>query len=577
MPKRLLPTRDSLFRQTLEECRELYVSSATLVAQEHPQLLPHGTHGKGKRQMNAEEFIALMDDLHRAMVLKVYFGVCEADRKWSAGERFLAEQLCDHLWGRRLTGEELRTAARKLAEDAAKLKWYSIVRPFDQIVPLREQVGTLETLVMRLANLVARADGEMHANEAAAIKSMQEELHHHLRPIPIDEPNEHEATDALGSQAIESLLEEAEDIYAASRAEQIADALQLPQREGGKAAKTGASDGTRSVPATVSLDVALAELDSLVGLEKIKHEVRTLTNFLKLQRRRGEAGLPDTEMSLHMVFTGNPGTGKTSVARILGKIFGAMGILKKGHLVETDRSGLVAEYAGQTGPRTNAKINEALDGVLFVDEAYSLVVHDSQDAYGDEAVQALLKRSEDDRRRLVVILAGYPEEMHKLLKCNPGLSSRFNRVLDFDDYSPLELARIFACLCKKNHYKLAAETRAKLMLGVTELHRRRDKHFGNGRAVRNLFEHAVRRMANRIADIAKLDQEQLMRLEEADIEFTELPAEWLQEFEKSAPKFRLACPSCSHTSDVPGKYLGQKVRCPKCKKDFVAEWGEVAE
>jgi SpoVK/Ycf46/Vps4 family AAA+-type ATPase len=324
------------------------------------------------------------------------------------------------------------------------------------------------------------------------------------------------------------------------------------------------------------LDEALAELDCLIGLDKIKHEVRTLTNFLKLQQRRGEAGLPDTDISLHMVFTGNPGTGKTSVARILGKIFGAMGILTKGHLVETDRSGLVAEYAGQTGPRTNAKVNEALDGVLFVDEAYSLVVQNSQDAYGDEAVQALLKRSEDDRARLVVILAGYPAEMDRLLKSNPGLSSRFNRVLHFDDYSPVELAKIFAHLCEKNHYKLAAATRAKLMLGVTELHRRRDKHFGNGRAVRNLFEHAVRRMANRIADIAKLEQEQLMLLEEADIEFQELPADWLTAFAKQEPKFRLACPGCQHASASPGKYLGQKVRCPKCKQDFVAEWGEVA-
>jgi SpoVK/Ycf46/Vps4 family AAA+-type ATPase len=308
--------------------------------------------------------------------------------------------------------------------------------------------------------------------------------------------------------------------------------------------------------------------------------VRTLTNFLKLQRRRAEAGLPGTDISLHMVFTGNPGTGKTSVARILGKILGAMGILAKGHLVETDRSGLVAEFAGQTGPRTNAKISEALDGVLFIDEAYSLAVQDSQDAYGDEAVQALLKRAEDDRGRLVVILAGYPEEMDDLVKSNPGLSSRFNRVLEFDDYSPVELARIFAFHCAKNHYKLAAEARARLMLGVTELHRRRDKHFGNGRAVRNLFEHAVRRMANRIAELPHLDQEQLMRLDEADIEFRELPSEWhttlAATLSTGEPQFRLVCPGCQHSKEAPGKFLGQKVRCPKCKQDFLAEWGEVA-
>jgi SpoVK/Ycf46/Vps4 family AAA+-type ATPase len=561
MAEAKIPSSDSLFRRTLSECRDLYVSSAALCAQEHPHLLPQG---KGKRTLSAEEFIALMDDLHRAVVLKVYFSVAEADRKWSSRERFLAEELFDHLWGQRLTGEKLRTAARRLAEDASKLKWYSIVRPFDQIVPLREQVGALETIVMRLANLVARADGELRPKEAQVVKSIQQELHHHLRPIPIDEPNEHTVTDAVGQQAIETLEQEAFDIYAATHG-----------KGGGGKAEEGRKTGVARATTQASLEEALAELDDLIGLDRVKQEVRTLTNFLKLQKRRGEAGLPDTDISLHMVFTGNPGTGKTSVARILGKVFGAMGILAKGHMVETDRSGLVAEYAGQTGPRTNSKINEAIDGVLFVDEAYSLATQNATDPYGDEAVQALLKRAEDDRSRLVVILAGYPDEMGDLLKSNPGLSSRFNRVLHFEDYSPLEMARIFDYLCEKNHYKLAATLRAKLLCGMHELHRRRDKHFGNGRAVRNLFEHAVRRMANRIADVQQLDQEQLMLLEEADVEFQNLPADWMQELDGREVKFRLACPSCEFGSEVPGKYLGQKVRCPKCKQDFLAEWGEL--
>src|SRR5690606_32108788 len=152
--------------------------------------------------------------------------------------------------------------------------------------------------------------------------------------------------------------------------------------------------------------------------------IQTLTNFLKMQQQRQEAGLPNTTPSLHMAFVGNPGTGKTSVARIIAEIYGALGILDKGHLVETDRSGLVAEYAGQTGPKTNAKIDEALDGVLFIDEAYSLIDPSGQDQYGREAVQTLLKRMEDQRERLIVILAGYTDEMETMIRSNPGLSSR---------------------------------------------------------------------------------------------------------------------------------------------------------
>lgn len=562
MPGFDLPSQPSLFSRTLRELRELYVSSAQLCLTEHPELL---AEFKG-------DFLQLMDDLHKALALKVYLAICEADRKWSDQEKFLAEVLCHHLWSQWLQGDELASTLRRASDESVKMKWYSLVRPFDRIAPLRERVGELETLVVRMANLIARADGKLHEKEAAAVRSVQQELQQHLRLLPLDAPGE-ESSEESSAQAIEKLRKQADDIFSAAKKPGESKSPR-PSKEG---KKTDAAPGNKQeapLPPPVTVEEALAELDQLIGLERIKHEVRTLTNLLRLQQRREAIGLPETEVSLHMVFTGNPGTGKTTVARIIGKIYAALGVLAKGHLIETDRSGLVAEYAGQTGPKTNKKIDEAIDGLLFIDEAYSLIASRGEDPYGHEAVQALLKRAEDDRDELVVILAGYPVEMLLLLRSNPGLSSRFSRQLEFDDYTPLELAQIFGLMCQKNHYTLTADTRLRVMLGFDYEYRHRDRHFGNGRAARNLFEHAVRRMANRLAEIPELTEAQLVELQGGDIEFENVPPE-VFEAAGSELKIHLECPTCDHSKDVDPKIVGKQVTCPKCKQEFVAEWGEI--
>jgi AAA+ superfamily predicted ATPase len=543
------------FRQILVQCRDLYVSSGELVAREHAQLLPG----------SAAQFVALMDDLHRALLVKVFITVCESDRQWSPNEKILAETLVLHLWNQLLGAEQLREALGAMSAKATALKWYAVVRPFDQIAPLRNRVSELETIVVRLANLIARADGLAKPVEVAQIKSIQEELSVHLRPIPIDEPTEHAAADRAGAQAIERIYTTANELPA-----------HTPSPTGRGQGEGTPQLGAPSAPTPAQqLAEAMAELDRLIGIDNIKQEVRTLANFLKVTAKRKAAGLPTAELSLHMIFGGNPGTGKTTVARIVGKIFSAMGVLAKGHLVETDRSGLVAEYAGQTGPKTHKKIDEALDGVLFIDEAYTLIAAEGDDPYGHEAVQTLLKRMEDNRERLVVILAGYPAEMETLLESNPGLSSRFSRRLDFPDYSPLELARIFGQMCAKNQYRVCSAVRAMAVVGLTWLHSQRDRHFGNGRTVRNVFEDAIRRQANRIAEVSELSVEQLATLDPSDLAFRECPPTTLAPLTTGKLRFHIECPHCRHGKDVPQKFLGQAVKCPKCKQDFAAEWGSV--
>ena len=493
------PSRPSLFSRTLRECRKLYVSSGELVMRDHRALLKD----------DQLDYIQLMDDLHQALVLKIYLVVCEADREWSKQERFLAEVLCHHLWGQWLSGEQLKQTMKRASGEAINLKWYSLVRPFDRIAPLRDRVSRLETLVSRLANLVARCDGDLNDPERRALKTIEEEIASHLRKVPIDEVEDHAEAEQSAAEAIKTSQQEADDFWHTLRTSPDGSGKSITPAEG--------SPRITSMPATTkqpvkvakkddaaTVEESLAELDRLIGLGDIKREVRSLANFLRLQQRREDAGLPETDISLHMVFTGNPGTGKTTVARIVGKIFRALGVLEKGHVIETDRSGLVAEYAGQTGPKANKRIDDALDGMLFIDEAYSLVAEESEDPYGREAVQALLKRAEDQRQRLVVILAGYPKEMETLLHSNPGLSSRFNRRLEFVDYTPLELAQIFGLMCRKNQYELTPEARLSVMVGLEWQYGHRDRHFGNGRAARNLFEHAVRRMANRLADDADI-------------------------------------------------------------------------
>ena len=260
------------------------------------------------------------------------------------------------------------------------------------------------------------------------------------------------------------------------------------------------------------------ELDSLIGLENVKEEVKTLANLVRVQQARKEEGLKNSALSYHLVFTGNPGTGKTTIARIIASIYKDLKILKKGHLVETDRSGLVAEYLGQTAVKTNAVIDKALDGVLFIDEAYTLT--DDQDSYGKEAVATLLKRMEDDRDRLVVILAGYTNNMARFITTNPGLESRFNRYIDFPDYSSDELYKIFMTLIKKYEYIIDAEAEIYIQELIQSEVTAKGEQFGNARFIRNLFEKVLANQANRLAKEQNLSADCLRTITKEDCQIS---------------------------------------------------------
>lgn len=265
-----------------------------------------------------------------------------------------------------------------------------------------------------------------------------------------------------------------------------------------------------------SIDDILKELDSLIGLDGVKQEIKTLINFIKVQKAREVSGLKSSSVSYHIIFTGNPGTGKTTVARIVAKIYKALGILKQGQLVETDRSGLIAEYVGQTAVKVNKTVDSAINGVLFIDEAYS-IAGETQNDFGKEAIATLIKRMEDDRDKLIVVVAGYTNEMNTFIETNPGFKSRFNRYVEFADYSPQELFDIYQSQCSKLDYNLTDEAKIKLKAVLEDAYNDRNKTFGNGRFVRNIFEKSLERQANRIASITSLNKDILTTITVDDI------------------------------------------------------------
>lgn len=330
--------------------------------------------------------------------------------------------------------------------------------------------------LFQFANLVIKSDGTVTKAEAAALLKFKQTLY--PRGGEPQEAEKISATEEETAQA-EGLIEEEEPVR--------------------------------------PLEELLKELDALVGLERVKADVRQLVNFLKVQAMREEQGLAPLPLSRHLVFYGNPGTGKTTIARLLAQIYRTLKIASRGHLVETDRAGLVAGYVGQTALKVKEVVQQSLGGVLFIDEAYALNPEGRGNDFGQEAVETLLKLMEDHRHELIVIVAGYTEKMDDFIASNPGLRSRFNKFFHFEDYEPAELVEIFRGFAAKASFKLTPEAAEKLTKIFQLLTLVRDESFGNARTARNLFEMTISKQANRIVTLPSVTPEILSTIEGADI------------------------------------------------------------
>tara|TARA_R110002049_G_scaffold4601_5_gene32076 strand:- start:114681 stop:116462 length:1782 start_codon:yes stop_codon:yes gene_type:complete len=563
-----------MYREAIQQTQALYVESGKLV---------RGSYGwlSGDAEPNAESIADQMNDLHQGLLMKVFASVVPDASGRTMEQRQLGRVLLEHIWGKSVMGSQLHEAVDWLIVASKDFQWSDLVRPFAELPELRDRWGELETLAIRMASLLTSVDGNVSVADNKNLEEMKSQFDRLQGHAPetlnsqIDTDNARDALKWLRDEA--KRLREGVGPTAAEKPTPMAGPGGSSKPAAGGSPKPAGNQSTVADDDRTPeqrLAEARAKLDRLVGLQAIKDQIQTLTNFLKMERQREEAGLPTTRPSLHMAFVGNPGTGKTTVARIVADIYGALGILQKGHLVETDRSGLVAEYAGQTGPKTNAKIDEALDGVLFIDEAYTLIDESGQDQYGREAVQTLLKRMEDQRDRLVVILAGYPVEMTKMIRSNPGLSSRVGTTMTFDDYPPEALCRIFELIANKAKYTLPTESRRRLLRGFTYLFIGRDRHFGNGRCSRNSFERSVRRLANRLASMDEVNHDLLTTLQPEDIEVAGLTQAHIKAMADEPGQVRVTCKACEAGQVIDDKLLGTEVRCESCEEPFLADWGE---
>jgi tellurite resistance protein len=533
----------------LGECRVLYLSRVP-------------RHEDALQDLSRRQAISL-DRLHRCLLVKICGTIAEADGRWAYEEQRCAAAVLEHV-GIRCTPEQLQATALYVRKQAAQLEWPALVQPFLDVSEGDDQRAELATVVARIANLIAKADGLVSAPETIALRQIQEAVRLDRREAP--EPLSAETVSRLGS--LEQLW--GRDDEERTAAQVRGDAASLYQQ-------------------------SLARLDQLVGLRRVKQETRNLADRIVLQVERRRAGLPFDLPPLQLLFAGPPGTGKITVARILSDLLCSAGLLRHRRLVEihpvrdvAPRSAWEAEqgpdgrlreptYAQSRSTREaeeglGIKIAQAVGGTLLVDQA-SLLLAAEEPPY-PAARRLLLQTLAKYRGQMAVICADQPEALERLFQTHPEVPGTFSHHLQFPECNASQLGQIFQWFCNRQQYRTTRRAQIKLLLGFRWRLDRDGARCGNGHLARQVFEEAVHRLAHRIAGVPALSKQLLTTFEEDDILVPGVPAQVWSDLADPDRRFVVACPGCGSENLVGPQFLGIRVECRRCHHTFVCAWGE---
>lgn len=516
-------------RQAMQECRDLYLSCAA-----------PGFQSAASRQLTITQ-----DRLHRGLLAKIYGSIAEADGRWTYEEQRCAAALLDHV-GVSRPPDQLEQTARRVARQAAKLAWSRLLEPFREMPLLRGRRGDLETLVVRIANLIAKADGFVAPAETAALHAIQAELR---LPPPSTAAS---SAPAAGSTRSAEAEFEADLPWVGAVA---------PRRK----KSTKADAGRRR-------QEGLHKLDTLVGLREVKREIRELADWAFLQNQRRQAGLTYEPTDLRFIFLGRPGTGKSLTAWVMSEVLAASGALRSGQLVEVDGFDLVSRQPKDAGNVVKEKLREAIGGTLLVDHAGALLSAGEASAAGTRGI--LYQNLVAHAGRLAVVLADPSDRLLALLDRHVEWRPLFRRHWQFANYHASELGRIFQFHCDRSHYQVTRAAQIKLLLGFDWQLRQNAEPFGYGHGVLRVFERAVQQLAGRIAGMSPLTKELLTTFHAPDITVAGVPEGVFGNLADPRRMFTIPCPGCDSVHVVGPEFLGIRVECNRCQHRFVCAWGE---